>query len=204
MNILGINGSHRPGKGTAALLQTALSAAESQGAQTELVELGQLDIKYCVGCNACMRKPACALHDDMDALMDKMRAADGIIVATPDYFSNVSARIKCFMDRTRCMHMAANALKGKVAGGIVTAGLDNCGAEGAMAALDTYFATMEMLVVHPRPQGPLMGSGAIATQLAGFDEARIPSWRNVQADPVGAAFARQLGIDMVELIARLS
>ena len=43
MRILAINGSHRPGKGTAALLQAALDAAQGAGAETELVELARLD-----------------------------------------------------------------------------------------------------------------------------------------------------------------
>ena len=44
MRILAINGSHRPGKGTAALLQAALDAAQGAGAETEFVELARLDV----------------------------------------------------------------------------------------------------------------------------------------------------------------
>ena len=92
MRILAINGSHRPGKGTAALLQAALDAAQGAGAETEFVELARLDIGYCIGCNACLAKPACTLSDDMDGLVAKMKAADGIIVGSPDYFANVAVR----------------------------------------------------------------------------------------------------------------
>ena len=75
MRILAINGSHRLGKGPAALLLAALDAAQSAGAETELVELARLDIGYCIGCNACLAKPACTLSDDMDGLVAKMKAA---------------------------------------------------------------------------------------------------------------------------------
>ena len=205
MRILGINGSHRSGKGTSKLLSAALDEAAAQGAETELVELADLDIGYCVGCNACLAKPTCALSgDDMAALTEKLLAADGVILASPDYFSSVSARMKTFMERTRPLHMVANALKGKVGGMVATAGLNDCGVESTMEAMDRWFATQEMLVVHPRLEGPVLATGATATQFAGFDaeKGRI-KWRRVEDDIVAFDTARQLGRDMVELLARL-
>lgn len=203
MRILAINGSHRPGKGTAALLQAALDAAQGAGAETEFVELARLDIGYCIGCNACLAKPACTLSDDMDGLAAKMKAADGIIVGSPDYFANVSARTKTFIDRTRPLHMVANALKGKAGGAVTTSGLVDCGAEETLGVLDRFFATHEMLVVHPRPKGPVKANGTAASQFAGLDEEGRIRWRRVQDDATAFAYARQLGEDMVELLKRL-
>ena len=77
--------------------------------------------------------------------------------------------MKTFMERTRPQHMVANAFKGKVGGMVATAGLSDCGVEETLAAMDRWFATQEMLVVHPRPEGPVLGSGAAATQYAGFN-----------------------------------
>lgn len=204
MKILAINGSHRPGKGTAALLQVALDAAAAKGAETELVELSRLDILYCSGCNSCMSKPCCPLEDDMHDLVHKMLPADGIIFGSPDYFSGVTGRMKTFIDRTRPLHMVENALKGKVAGAVVTSGLTDCGGESTLAQLYGYIATQEMLAVHPRPKGPVMGNGVLATQFAGMSDEDRPSWRKVQSDPIGIAYARQLGEDMVDLINRLA
>lgn len=203
MRILAINGSHRLGKGTAALLQAALDAAREAGAETELVELARLDIGYCIGCNACLAKPACTLSDDMDGLVEKMKAADGIVLGSPDYFANVTARMKTFIDRTRPLHMTANALKGKAGGMVVTSGLVDCGAEETLGALDRFFATHEMLVVHPRPAGPVQANGTAASQFAGLDDEGRIRWRRVQDDRTAFAFARQLGTDMVELVERL-
>ncbi|MEA5020393.1 MAG: flavodoxin family protein [Gordonibacter sp.] len=203
MRILAINGSHRAGKGTAALLRAALDQTASEGALTELVELSHLDISYCNGCNACLVKPSCSLSDDMEELVKKMRAADGIILGSPDYFANVTARMKTFIDRTRPLHMTANALKGKVGGMVSTAGLNNCGAEEALGVMDRFFATHEMLIVHPRPEGAVLASGAMGSQFAGFDERGRVQWRRIEDDHVAYAFARQLGSDMVDLIKRL-
>lgn len=204
MKILGINGSHRPNKGTAALLNAVLDAAQERGAEVEKVELAELEIGYCIGCNACLGKVGCALHDDMDVLYAKLQEADGVVLASPDYFSSVTARMKTFMERTRPLHMVENVLKGKVGGMVATAGLDNCGIEETMAAMDRWFATHEMLAVHARPEGPVLGSGATATGFGGLDEDGKPIWRSVKRDAAAFACARQLGADMADLIARLA
>ena len=159
MKVLGINGSHRAGKGTAALLQAALDGAAEQGTALgvpvsgELVELSKLDIELCIGCNRCLAQTSCTLKDDMSDLYEKLRDADVILLASPDYFGTVSARMKNFMDRTRPFHMVENVLAGKIGGALATAGLNNCGGEGTLALLDSWFATQGMLAVHPRRRG---------------------------------------------------
>lgn len=202
MKILAINGSHRPGKGTALLLRDALDAASSRGAETELVELAQLDIAYCTGCNRCLSRTTCAISDDMDELYEKLVSVDGIIVGSPDYFSNVSARMKTFFDRTRPLHMVENVLKGKVGGMVATGGLNGCGLEETLAVMDRFLATHEMLIVHPRVAGPVVAGGVMASQFAGIDDDGNVRWRNIQDDQVARSFARQLSCDMVDLIER--
>lgn len=203
MKVLGINGSHRPGKGTAALLQAALDSAAEGGASTELVELAQLDIEFCIGCNACLGRTSCTLSDDMNDLYEKMLDADAILLASPDYFGTVSARMKNFMDRTRPFHMVENVLAGKVGGALATAGLNNCGGEGALALMDQWFATQGMLAVHPRPAGAPLAGGTVATGFAGLDEEGRPQWRSVKADPIGFTLARQMGVEVAELVRKL-
>lgn len=205
MKILAINGSHRPGKCTAELLEAALHEATKLGAECELVELSQLTIGYCSACNACLMKSECSMSDDMGGLVDKMLAADGIILGSPDYFSNVTARMKTFIDRTRYLHMVENKLKNKVGGMVTVAGLNNCGLEPTVDVLERFFATQEMLVVHPRPMGPVLGVGCTGSMFGGFrEDGRIQWRRSATEDPIAMGFARQLGKDMVELIERLA
>lgn len=204
MKILAINGSHRAGQNTAKLLSMALEEAAALGAETELVELSELNIEYCSGCNRCLGKPICSIDDDMTQLKEKMLEADGIILGSPDYFSNVTARMKCFIDRTRPLHMTSNQLKGKVGGFLTMSGLDNCGAEATNAAMEQFFATHEMLIVHPRPEGPVIASSTTGSLMAGMKDGK-PRWRrSVDEDPIAPALAHQLGKDMVELIQKLS
>ncbi|MEG0757835.1 MAG: flavodoxin family protein [Raoultibacter sp.] len=193
MKILAINGSHRPGKCTAELLEVALREAEALGAECELVELSQLSIGYCCACNACLMKSECSMSDDMAGLVDKMLAADGIILGSPDYFSNVTARMKTFIDRTRYLHMVENKLKHKVGGMITVAGLNNCGLEPTVDVLERFFVTHEMLVVHPRPAGPVLGAGCTGSTFGGFrEDGRIQWRRSTLEDPIAVEFARKI------------
>lgn len=203
MKILAINGSHRVGENTSKLLQMALDEAAALGAETEMVDLAELDIEFCAGCNKCLFKPMCSISDDMDELKQKMLEADGIILGSPDYFSNVTARMKNFIDRTRPLHMTSNQLKRKVGGLLTMSGLDNCGAEATNAVMENFFATHEMLIVHPRPEGPVIASGITGSLMAGMKEGK-PRWRrSVEEDPIAPLLAHQLGKDMVELIQQL-
>lgn len=68
MKILGINGSHRKGKNTAKMLMEVLSAARAEGAETELIELMNCDIKFCKSCNHCLQETMCSIRDDMDII----------------------------------------------------------------------------------------------------------------------------------------
>jgi multimeric flavodoxin WrbA len=205
MKILAINGSHRVGQNTSYLIDEALNAATELGAETEVINLAEKNIEFCKGCNRCLFKPECSIKDDdMEEINQKMLDAGGIIVASPDYFSNVTARMKNFFDRTRPLHMTANQLKHKVAGYLTMAGLDNCGAESTNAALQQFCATHEMLVVHPRPEGPVIASSITGSLMAGMKDGK-PQWRrSVSEDPIAPVVARQLGIDMVELIKKLA
>ena len=82
--------------------------------------------------------------------------------------------------------------------------LNNCGGEGTLAALDSWFATQGMLSVHPRTAGAPLSGGVVATGFAGLDETGQPRWRSVKADEIGFALARQLGREAACLAVRLA
>ncbi len=143
----------------------------------------------------------------MNDLCREAADADVVLLASPDYFGTVSARMKNFMDRTRPFHMVENVLTGKVGGALSTAGLNNCGGEGTLALLDSWFATQGMLQAPYTPA--LLGArrwpgGVVATGFAGLNEKGQPQWRfPVKGDEIGFALARQLGCEAARLAARL-
>jgi multimeric flavodoxin WrbA len=73
----------------------------SGGIETELVRLSDYRLEPCRGCKACFAKGEefCPLHDDRDALLAKMKDADGVVFASPNYSFQVSGLMKLFLDR---------------------------------------------------------------------------------------------------------
>lgn len=67
----------------------------------EIVPLSDYNLQACKGCKACTDKGEefCPLNDDRDKLIEKMKNSDGVIFASPNYFFQVSAFMKLFLDR---------------------------------------------------------------------------------------------------------
>lgn len=100
MKILGLNASPRGSKSqTLRLVQAVLEGAKSAGAEVELVDVCELEIKYCNACQVCFQKGLCVHKDDFQGLYDKILAADGIVWGSPNYFHSVTAQMKTLIDR---------------------------------------------------------------------------------------------------------
>jgi len=100
MKILAIHGSPRTVRSTTRrLVQHVLEGAAAAGAETELVDLCDLRVMPCTACEACSLNGICVNDDDVPALVDRMKEADGIVFASPVYIDNVSGQMKVFFDR---------------------------------------------------------------------------------------------------------
>lgn len=104
MYVLGINGSPRKSGNSAALLHEALLGAEAAGATTECIHLYDLSFKGCVSCFACKRKDgksygSCACRDALTPLLEKVRRADALVLASPIYFMHLTAQMRAFLER---------------------------------------------------------------------------------------------------------
>ncbi len=100
MKILGICASPRGSKSTTLrLVQALLNGAKEAGAEVELVDVCDLDIKFCNACQACFKTGVCVHKDDFQGLYDKILAADGLVWGAPNYFRSVTAQMKTLIDR---------------------------------------------------------------------------------------------------------
>jgi multimeric flavodoxin WrbA len=100
MKIVSIIGSPHGEKGnTGRLLKEVLKGAKNLDAVCETISLRGGSVKPCLGCNQCHKKGICRQKDDFEAIKEKMLAADGLILATPNYISHVSGQLKVFLDR---------------------------------------------------------------------------------------------------------
>ena len=201
---MAINGSHRKGKNTATLLKIVLEEVAGNGVDTELVELADLNIKLCKSCNKCLRKAQCSISDDMGPLSEKLMAADGIVLGSPVYWSNVSTLMKNFMDRTRWMHMTVNLLTGKVGGTVACAGLPDNGQEKTLDIMEHYLRSQGMFVADcsDRSKG-YIGMGVSASLCAGVNDEKIVWRKSVLEDKIAIMSCKMLGRNMVRLISEL-
>lgn len=122
MNMVAIQGSPHGMQGnTGRLLSAVVEGAEKAGADVEVFCLGDLNIAPCRACDACHRTGECAIGDDYQQVRDALLGADAIVFASPNYISNVTAQMKALFDRL-CGPLHVNALRGKHAAAVVTAG----------------------------------------------------------------------------------
>jgi multimeric flavodoxin WrbA len=100
MRVIGFNLSPRKGGNTAWIVGKILEGAKEQGAETQLWNFTDHDIKPCRGCWACHKGDrGCIINDDMQKLHDEIDHADAIVFGSPIYMMQMSAQAKIFIDR---------------------------------------------------------------------------------------------------------
>jgi multimeric flavodoxin WrbA len=106
---------------TGQLLAPLLDACEAAGGQVSRFEMDKLKVGPCRACDVCHRTGECATRDDFQKARDAMLAADGIVLASPNYLFSVSAQMKALLDRL-CGPLHCQAFRGKHAAAVVTSG----------------------------------------------------------------------------------
>jgi multimeric flavodoxin WrbA len=101
MKIVSLLGSPRVNGNSAAIARRLCSAAENHGAQITTYVLNELNFRGCQGCLLCKSKlDRCALQDDLTVVLDTIRDADVVALASPVYYWDISSQMKAFVDRT--------------------------------------------------------------------------------------------------------
>jgi multimeric flavodoxin WrbA len=113
MKVVGINGSPRKKGNTGIVINHVFKELEQEGIETEFVQLGGRQIRGCLSCYKCFQNKDCRCSNDKDVLNEilaKMIEADGIILASPTYFSNMTAEMKALIDRCGLVSSANGGL----------------------------------------------------------------------------------------------
>jgi multimeric flavodoxin WrbA len=97
--VLLLNGSPRANGCTAAALQEMISVFRTEGIETELIHVGNKDIRGCIACGSCMKTGKCVFHDPVNEVAPKFEAADGLVIGSPVYYAGPNGTILSFMDR---------------------------------------------------------------------------------------------------------
>jgi multimeric flavodoxin WrbA len=148
MKVVAFNGSARKDGNTAILIGYVSRELEKQGVETELIQLSGSRIHGCIACMKCFEKKdqRCSVKDDIvNDCIEKMLAADGIILGSPTYFANVSTEMKALIDRAGMVSRANNDMLARKVGVAVVA-VRRAGAIHVFNSINHFFFIGQMVV----------------------------------------------------------
>ena len=99
MKVLIIDGSPRMGGNTSIALDEMVKVFESEGIETEIVQIGNKDIRGCIACGSCFKNGKCVFDDTVNELAPKFETANGLVVASPVYYASANATLIACLDR---------------------------------------------------------------------------------------------------------
>lgn len=187
MKVVAINGSARKSGNTALLIQTVFEALEIEGIETEMICLAENVIQPCKACWACGGQGNCVHHHDaFREILEKMKAADGILLGSPVYSANISSSMQAVLERAAVVcDMNPGLMRHKV--GAAVAAARRGGSMQAIDAMNHFFLNHEMFV-----------AGSTYWNMA---YGQIPG--DILRDEEGIANMRNLGENMAILLKKL-
>ncbi|MBI4653875.1 MAG: flavodoxin family protein [Nitrospirae bacterium] len=99
MKVIAFLGSPRKNGNTEILLKETIRGIEEAGLSVQIFDLNSLKLSPCQNCGGCDETGECIFHDDMDEIYDAIRTSNRIILASPIFFSGLSAQTKIMIDR---------------------------------------------------------------------------------------------------------
>jgi multimeric flavodoxin WrbA len=189
MNVVAFNGSARKDGNTAILVNTVFKELKKAGIETGMVQLAGKKIHGCTACQKCREnkdKRCVIVNDFVNDCIEMMVEADGIILASPTYFSDVSTEMKALIDRAGYVARANDHMFRRKVGAAVVAAR-RAGAIHAFDTMNHFFLINQMIV-------PGSSYWNIGMGLAPGD---------VKSDKEGLATMKTLGMNMAWLMNKL-
>ncbi len=189
MNVVAFNGSARKDGNTAILVKTVFKELKKAGIETGMVQLAGKKIHGCTACQKCKEnkdKRCVIVNDFVNDCIEMMVESDGIILASPTYFSDVSTEMKALIDRAGYVARANDHMFRRKVGAAVVAGR-RAGAIHAFDTMNHFFLINQMIV--PGSSYWNIGIG------------HAPG--DVKSDTEGLATMKTLGTNMAWLMNRL-
>jgi multimeric flavodoxin WrbA len=182
MEVLLLNGSPNEKRCTYTALRQVARGLEDNGIGAHIHWLGANPVKPCIGCGACRKTGRCAFGatDGVNALIEKVRESDGLVLGSPVFFAGVNGSLKSTLDRL--FFAAASSFAFKPGACVVSA--RRAGTTAALEQLNKYIAYAQM---------PLVGSFY-------WPMVHGQSAEQVLQDEEGVQVAYQLGANMAWLL----
>lgn len=190
MKVIAFNGSPRPKGNTYQAIQTVFQELSREGIEAELITVGGQLFHGCLACYQCQERKdrrCVQKNDSINDCIEKMLEADGIILGSPVYFSDVTPEIKALIDRAGLVcRMNGDLLRRKVGAAIVS--MRRAGGTHAFSTLNFFFLINGMVI-----------PGSSYWNLI---QARLPE--DYAKDSEGIATMQNLGKNMAWLLKKLA
>ncbi|MBR6323225.1 MAG: flavodoxin family protein [Lachnospiraceae bacterium] len=180
MKVLVINGSPHVHGCTAAALDEVIAVLNAEGIETEILQVGNKDVRGCIACGTCGKKGSCVFDDIVNEAAAKFEEADGLLVGSPVYYASPNGTVLSFLDRLFYSTRFSKQMK-------VGAAVVSCrrgGNTAAFDALNKYFSISGMAIA----------AGTYWNMVHGFTA------EDVKKDLEGLQTMRNLGRNMAFLI----
>ena len=148
MKVVAINGSARKNGNTATLLNVVLEELKKEGIKTELLQMAGQNLQGCLACYKCFKNKDGRCVNDKDKMNEyiaKMREADGVLLGSPTYFSDVTSNMRALIERCGFVGRANDyILKRKVGSSVVA--VRRAGAIPAFSSMNLFLHYMQMIL----------------------------------------------------------
>jgi multimeric flavodoxin WrbA len=189
VRVVAFNGSSRKDGNTAILLNAVLDELKKEDIETELIQLGGETLSGCIACNRCRenKDQKCAVTNDrVNEYIAKMNQAQGILLGSPTYISDMTANMKALIERSAIVSRGnGNMFKRKVGAAVIA--VRRAGSTHVFSSINYFFLITQMIV--PGSNYWNMGIG------------RNPG--DVKDDAEGIQTMKTLGQNMAWLVKRL-
>jgi multimeric flavodoxin WrbA len=148
MKVVAFNGSARKNGNTAILIREVFAELQNESIETEMIQLAGKTIRGCTACRKCFenKDKRCSIDDDFaNECIEKMLDADGIILASPTYFADVTAEMKALIERAGYVARANPDMLKRKAGAAVVA-IRRAGSIHTFDTLNHFFLISQMIV----------------------------------------------------------
>jgi multimeric flavodoxin WrbA len=148
MKVVALNGSARKDGNTAILINGVFEELKKEGIETELIQMAGKPIQGCIACYKCFKNQnrRCSVDKDMlNEIIAAMEPAEGILLGSPTYFSDVSSGMRAFIERCGFVARANDYMfKGKVGAAVVA--VRRAGAIPAFSSMNLFLHYMQMFM----------------------------------------------------------
>ncbi len=157
MKVLLINGSPHANGSTYTALKEVADTLNVEGIETEIVQVGHLDIRGCIGCGTCFKTKQCVFNDIVEEMKVKFEECDGLVIGSPVYYSSPNGTLLSLLDR---MFYSSMKIDKRMKVGASVVSCRRGGNSSTFDVLNKYFTISGMPIVPSQYWNMIHGNNA--------------------------------------------